>query len=98
MNIRVVVIGGGSWGTTVASLAARNTHTTLWARRPDVAKEIDNRHTNSLYLPGFKLTESLRATDSLEEAVGQSDVLVMGVPSQAFRQTLELAAEYVRPW
>lgn len=98
MNIRVVVIGGGSWGTTVASLAAKNTHTTLWARRPDVAKEVDTRHTNSLYLPGYQLTPSLRATDSLEDAVSQGDVLVMGVPSHGFRQTLEMAAEYVRPW
>jgi glycerol-3-phosphate dehydrogenase (NAD(P)+) len=98
MNIRLVVVGGGSWGTTLASLAAKNTHTTLWARRPDLAKEIDTHHTNSPYLHGFRLTPSLRATDSLVDAVGQADVVVMAVPSHGFRQTLELAAEYVRPW
>jgi glycerol-3-phosphate dehydrogenase (NAD(P)+) len=98
MNIRLAVVGGGSWGTTLASLAAKNTHTTLWARRPDLAKEIDSHHTNSAYLPGFRLTASLRATDSLADAVGQADVVVMAVPSHGFRQTLELAAEYVRPW
>src|SRR5215218_7657536 len=98
MKIRVAVVGGGSWGTTVASLAAKNTDTALWARRPDVAKEVDTRHANSAYLPGYRLTPALRATDSLEDAVGQADVLVMGVPSRGFRQTLELAAEYIRPW
>ena len=98
MNIRVVVVGGGSWGSTVASLAARNTATTLWARRPEVAKEVDTHHTNSAYLPGFKLSDSLRATDSLEDAVGGADVVVMGVPSHGFRQTLEQVADHIRPW
>ena len=56
MKIRVAVVGGGSWGTTVASLAAKNTDTILWARRPDVAKEIETSHTNSAYLPGYRLT------------------------------------------
>ena len=98
MNIRVVVVGGGSWGSTVASLAARNTATTLWARRSEVAKEVDTHHTNSAYLPGFKLSDSLRATDSLEDAVGGADVVVMGVPSHGFRQTLEQVADHIRPW
>ena len=40
MDVRVVVLGAGSWGTTVAHLAAHNTPTTLWARRTDVAEEI----------------------------------------------------------
>lgn len=98
MNIRVVVVGAGSWGTTVASLAARNTDTTLWARKAATAQEVDRDHTNSTYLPGYKLDASLRATSDLESAVGQADVLVMGVPSHGFRQTLESAATYVRPW
>jgi glycerol-3-phosphate dehydrogenase (NAD(P)+) len=98
VKIRVAVVGGGSWGTTVASLAAKNTETTLWARRPDIAKEIDTGHTNSAYLPGYRLTPSLRATDSLEAVVSQADVLVIAVPAVGFRPTLELAAEYIRPW
>ena len=98
MNIQVVVVGAGSWGTTVASLAAKNTTTTLWARRKDIAQEVDVHKMNSVYLPGFRLTETLRATDDLAKAIGQADVVVMGVPSHGFRQTLEAAAEHVRPW
>jgi glycerol-3-phosphate dehydrogenase (NAD(P)+) len=98
MNIRVVVVGAGSWGTTVASLAARNAQTTLWARNSATAEEIERQHTNSTYLPGFRLTDSLQATADLEASVSQADVLVMGVPSHGFRQTLESAAMYVRPW
>lgn len=98
MNVRVVVVGGGSWGTTMASLAARNAPTTLWARDPAVAEELDRRKTNSRYLPDATLSPTLRATSSLEEAVASADVVVMAVPSHGFRQTLEAAALYVRPW
>lgn len=98
MKVRVVVVGAGSWGTTVASLAARNAQTTLWARRPELAKEVDTQHVNTTYLPGFRLTEALRATGDLEEAVSECDVLIMATPSRWFRATLEEAAEYLRPW
>src|SRR4029077_20617588 len=78
MSIRVAVIGAGSWGTTVAHLAAHNAPTTLWARRDDLAKEIDTEHHNSAYLSGYRLHPKLRATSDLEEAVTHTDVLVMG--------------------
>jgi glycerol-3-phosphate dehydrogenase (NAD(P)+) len=95
---RVAVIGGGSWGTTVASLAARNAPTVLWTRRPEVAEEIERDHRNSVYLPGEELDPELRATADLEEAVTEADVLVMGVPSHGFRRVLEEAAPHVRAW
>lgn len=98
MRIRVAVIGGGSWGTTVAHLAAHQVPTVLWARRPELAEEINGRHTNDRYLPGLALHEELRATEDLAEAVEQADVVVMGVPSQGFRPALEAVAEHVRAW
>jgi glycerol-3-phosphate dehydrogenase (NAD(P)+) len=98
MSIRVAVIGGGSWGTTVAHLCAKNTPTTLWARRDEVAAEVRDQHTNSAYLAGFELTPSLHATSSLEEAVCTADLLVMGVPSHGMRETAKDLAGYLRPW
>ena len=98
MPIRVAVIGGGSWGTTVAHLCAKNAPTTLWARREDVAAEVRDHHRNSAYLGGFDLTPSLHATSSLEEAVCTADVLVMGVPSHGMRSTAQELAGCLRPW
>ncbi len=95
---RVAVIGGGSWGTTVASLAARNAPTVLWTRRPETAEEINCDHVNSAYLPDVPLDERLDATCDIEEATTAADVLVMAVPSHGFRNVLEQAAPYVRPW
>jgi glycerol-3-phosphate dehydrogenase (NAD(P)+) len=94
----VSVIGGGSWGTTVASLAARNVPTTIWTRREDVADEINADHANSVYLPGERLDDNLRATTDLEHAADTADVVVMAVPSHGFREVLEQAAPHVRPW
>jgi glycerol-3-phosphate dehydrogenase (NAD(P)+) len=98
MDIRVTVLGSGSWGTTVAALAAGNVPTTLWSRRPELAEQIDTEHENGDYLAGFRLPEALRATADLEEAVLCADVLVVGVPSQGFRGALEAAKPYLRPW
>ncbi len=96
--MRVAVIGAGSWGTTVAHLAAHNTPTTLWARDPDTAQEVDELHTNSRYLPGYELHTSLMASVDLDEVVARADVLVMGVPSHGFRSALERLAPSLRPW
>jgi glycerol-3-phosphate dehydrogenase (NAD(P)+) len=98
MQIRVAVIGAGSWGTTVAALAAANTPTTLWARRDELAEQIDRDHVNEAYLPDFRLPDGLRCTSDLEQVVRTADVVVMGVPSMGFRETLATLAPWVRPW
>lgn len=94
----MAVVGAGSWGTTVASLAAENTPTVLWARRQDVADTINRDHRNPAYLGDRDLSTSLRASVSLEETVAGADVVVMAVPSQGFREVLTEAAAHVRPW
>lgn len=98
MPLNVAVLGGGSWGTTVASITARNTSVKIWARNPETCDEINQRHTNSRYLGDAKLTESLVATNSIEEAVKDADVLVVGVPSQNFRSVLEQVKPHLRAW
>jgi glycerol-3-phosphate dehydrogenase (NAD(P)+) len=85
---KVAVIGAGSWGTTVASVAAASAPTVLWARRPALAQSIDTLHENPDYLPGVVLPETLRATASLDEAVTGAALVVMAVPSHGFRTVL----------
>src|SRR5262245_25616936 len=97
MTPTVAVIGAGSWGTTVASLAAAKAPTVLWARRPETAEEVGSAHTNSRYLGDAPLDPNLRATADLEQAVRAAEVLIMGVPSHGFRATLARTAPHVRP-
>ncbi len=98
MQISVAVIGGGSWGTTVAHLAAHNARTVVWARDPDVARSINERHVNERYLDGYELHPDLRGTSDLAEAVRGADVVVMGVPSHGFREVLGQVKEHIRAW
>lgn len=97
-NLKVGLLGGGSWGTTVAALVTRNAPVTLWARNADIVSEINHQHSNHTYLPGARLPEKLRATSDIGEAVAGADVVVMGIPSQNFRSVLEEVREHIRPW
>jgi glycerol-3-phosphate dehydrogenase (NAD(P)+) len=98
MAINVAVIGAGSWGTTMAAMAAVNAPTVLWARRAELAKQINEDHVNGDYLAGFGLPSELGATSSLADAVSSADVLVMAVPSHGYRDVAAKAAPYLRAW
>jgi glycerol-3-phosphate dehydrogenase (NAD(P)+) len=94
---RVAVLGGGSWGTTVAALAATDADVILWARAVEVAREIDEQHTNTKYLGEFALPQRLRATGTMAEALDGADVIVMGVPSHGLRMAAREAAGSIAP-
>ena len=98
MEMHVAVVGAGSWGTTVAHLSAHNVATPLYSRREDAAGAINARHENPRYLPGYQLHASLRASSDLAAVVSAADVLVMGVPSAGFRDTLKQLRPSLRPW
>jgi len=87
--VKIAVLGGGSWGTTVAHLCAHNTPTSLFARNGDDAHTINSEHENPRYLPGYALHPELRASADLSTVVDGADVVVMGVPSAAFTSTLD---------
>ncbi len=89
MKLNFGILGGGSWGTTVASLTAKNNNTILWARNENTVIEINEKHTNSKYLPGAHLNKNLKASTSIEDTVKNADVIVVGIPSQHFRDVLK---------
>jgi glycerol-3-phosphate dehydrogenase (NAD(P)+) len=95
----VVVLGGGSWGTTIASICARRGPTLQWVRSDETAKDINENHRNSRYLGNdVELSNTLRATTDFAEAADRADVVVMGVPSHGFRKVLTELPSQLRPW
>lgn len=92
---RVAVVGAGSWGTTVAAIAAQRAPTVLWARRAELAAAIGVSHTNPDYLPGVVLPDGLRATASVEAAVSGATLAIMAVPSHGFRHVLRRVAPHL---
>jgi glycerol-3-phosphate dehydrogenase (NAD(P)+) len=92
---RVAVLGAGSWGTTLATLLAPRTETTLWCRRAEVAQEITDCGTNATYLGNYQLSTSLRATDDLAEALAGAESVIVAIPSHGVRSVLEGANGFV---
>jgi glycerol-3-phosphate dehydrogenase (NAD(P)+) len=86
---RAAVLGAGSWGTAFgAVLADAGAQTVLWARREELAEQIRDKHENTDYLPGVPLPPSLTATHDAEEALRDSDFVVLAIPSQTLRANL----------
>lgn len=86
---KVAVVGAGSWGTTFAKvLADSGCDVTVWARRPEIAQEIQVAKRNSQYLPGVNLPKSLQATSELSRALRGAKLVFLAVPSQTLRENL----------
>jgi len=86
---KIALLGAGSWGTALAILAARNgCQTLLWGHTPEHVEVLARERENRRYLPGFAFPERLNVTSELAEAAAFADVLLVCVPSHAFRQTL----------
>ena len=89
MSQKVAVLGAGSWGTALAKLIAdKGSDVHLWARRDEVAAQIENDRENRSYLAGFTLPKSLHATSDLEGAVDGASAVLMVVPSHGIRPVL----------
>ena len=88
---KIAVMGAGSWGTTFAKVLADNPENdvTLWARREDIAEEINTDHRNGDYLPGIVLPQSLKASTDVAEVLQGAEQVYLSVPSQTLRGNLE---------
>ena len=86
---RAAVLGAGSWGTAFAKvLVDAGNDVTLWARRPELAAQINDAHRNSDYLPDIELPESLVATHDAAAATAGADLVAFAIPSQTLRENL----------
>ena len=82
MSTRIGVIGAGAWGTALAQmLASDGREVLLWAREPELVEEINASRSNSLFLPGARLAETIRATGQVAETAG-CDSLLLVTPAQ----------------
>jgi glycerol-3-phosphate dehydrogenase (NAD(P)+) len=88
--VEAAVMGSGAWGTALAKvLADAGNSVTLWARRPEVAAEINETHRNTGYVGDVELPASIRATSDPAEALAGACTVLLGVPAQTLRTNLE---------
>lgn len=88
--MKIAVIGAGSWGTALAVLLGeKGFDVRLWARRKELAKEIEIKNENAQYLPGIKIPKNIVADSSMENVLTKSDIIVTAIPSEFLRATLK---------
>ena len=94
----VTVLGAGSFGTALAQLLARQgCQVRLWSRHAAQAEAINRTRHNPDYCQAFTLHGNVHATHDLGAALGGTDWIVSGLPSQALRQTLVAARPHLTP-
>ena len=94
----VAVIGGGSWGTTLAiHLARLGIAPRLWVRQPELVELMRVTRENPWYLPGIVLPAEIHPTASFAEALGGVNLVFLVVPSHAFATAVEAARPWLRP-
>jgi glycerol-3-phosphate dehydrogenase (NAD(P)+) len=94
----VAVLGAGSWGTTFAKiLADGGARVSIWARRPELAREIMQSRRNSDYLPGINLPRGISASTRLPEVLEGAEQVYLSVPSQSLRENLRIVRDLIPP-
>jgi len=87
--VKIGVVGGGSWGTTIANhMALKGINVDLWVREEDVYSQIKEKRINETFLPGITLSKAIRPVQSFKEVSKEKDLLFIVVPSHFFRAIL----------
>ncbi len=95
---KIAVIGAGSWGTAIAgSLSGKGYETLLWGHHSESIQELVTFKENRKYLPGLLFNKNLKPTNDLREALRETVIICMVVPSHGFRSVFEDIIEYVEP-
>lgn len=94
--MRVAIVGGGAWGTALAHLLARGGHdAVLWAREPDVVRDINQQRANPRFLPEVQLHERLVATGDIGAALHGAEVVFYVAPSHVLREVVRSGGSQV---
>ncbi len=92
--MKLCVLGGGSFGTTIANLLAEREDVLLWVHNPNLTSEINNNRTNRKYLPGATISSRIRATNNISD-IKNSSFIVFAIPSVFAREYLSQAKPYL---
>lgn len=85
--MKVTILGAGGWGTALARLLCLSQHeVTIWGHNPVHLEQFRKSCINERYLPGIQLPRSVNFDDDIGHSIAAADVLVVAVPSKAFRE------------
>nr|WP_298374473.1 NAD(P)H-dependent glycerol-3-phosphate dehydrogenase [uncultured Halomonas sp.] len=96
-GLDVAVLGGGSFGTAIASIAADNGgEVRQWMRDAGLAAEITREHRNSRYLPDYAINSAVWASSDLKAVLEKAELVFVAIPSKAFRSVVRQARPYLK--
>lgn len=95
--MNICTIGSGSWGIALSMLLFDNGHNVkIWSRNENEVEEINNKHTATRYLPEIVIPKEIKATKNVEEALENSEIVILAVPSTAIRECSKMVSKYLK--
>lgn len=95
---RIAIMGAGSWGTALGIVAGRAGHQVcLWARNRDVIESINSLRVNSVYLPAHEIPRGVEATNELDVAISDAEIILLASPSHVTRELVERMSKVLQP-
>jgi glycerol-3-phosphate dehydrogenase (NAD(P)+) len=93
---KIMILGGGSWGTALASLLAKNKEEVFfWVRNKEQFRSIKETRENKKYLPNIKIPDTVKVVNSYREAIDICNIVVLAIPSQNIRGLLVELKDYL---
>ena len=93
---KVAVLGGGSFGTVLANIAASNgSDVSLWVRDSEQALRINSEGANTDYHPELQLSSNIEASEKLDEVVNNASIVLIATPSLIFETIVQRITPYI---
>ena len=95
---KVAVLGGGSFGTVLANIAASNGNkVALWVRDSEQALRINSEGANATYHPELQLSSNIQASECLEDVMKNANIVLIATPSIIFENIVQRIVPMIEP-
>ena len=95
---QVAVLGGGSFGTVLANIAASNGYqVSLWVRDAEQALRINSEGANATYHPELRLSDNITADEDLASVIMDTQFILVATPSIIFEEVISRLEPLISP-
>ncbi len=77
----ISVLGAGSWGMTLAILLSERHNIKVWEFDKEQCELLNKERENKKFLPGIKIPDSIYITNNINDAIADSEIILLAVPS-----------------
>lgn len=89
--MKITVLGTGAWGTALAIHFAQHGHNiTMWSHNAEHAQIMQTSRENQRYLPNFPLPNNLNVYGNLNDALEDSELILVVTPVVGLRESVHL--------